>query len=193
MKRLLIVGMVLAVASLAFAGGNPDVQIYVSFDQTGAGGLEHSFTMTPGEPFNAYICVTGLDMGFTGVSFALTDPDAENPDMFLIQSFVNDLDISVGDFATGISLASQTCRTEEVVVVAHFVLFPLTAGDLCIEIKDYPAFPRWVVDCTQPNGLVDFYCVLEHGTIGAGTCPDGDCEIVPVEDATWGSIKALYR
>jgi hypothetical protein len=50
-----------------------------------------------------------------------------------------------------------------------------------------------VVDCTQPYGEVDFYCVLAHGTIGAGTCPDGDCEIVPVEDATWGGIKALYR
>ncbi len=193
MKRLLIVGMVLAVASLAFAGGNPDVQIYVSFDQSGAGGLEHSYTMTPGEPFNAYICVTELDMGLTGVSFALTDPDAENPGMFLIQSFVNDLDVAVGDFDTGISLASQTCRTEEVVVVAHFVLFPLTAGDFCIEIKDYPAFPRWVVDCTTPDGLVDFYCVLSHGTVGAGVCPEGDCEINPVEDATWGNIKALYR
>jgi hypothetical protein len=192
MKRLLIVGMVLAVASLAFAGGNPDVQIYVSFDQSGAGGLEHSYTMTPGEPFNAYICVTELDMGLTGVSFALTDPDAENPGMFLIQSFVNDLDVAVGDFDTGISLASQTCRTEEVVVVAHFVLFPLTAGDFCIEIKDYPAFPRWVVDCTQPDGLVDFYCVFQNGTIGAGVCPVGDCPD-PVEDSTWGGIKALYR
>ena len=185
----------LALAALcmpAFAGGNPDIEIYISFDQTGNGAKEHYYTMTPSEPFNAYVCVTGLDMGFTGVSFALTDPDAENPDMFLIQSFENDLDIAVGDFATGISVASQTCRTEEIVVVAHLVLFPLTAGDFCIEIKDYPAFPRWVVDCTQPNGLVDFYCVFQNGTIGGGTCPVGDCPD-PVEDSTWGGIKALYR
>jgi hypothetical protein len=66
-------------------------------------------------------------------------------------------------------------------------------GDCCVNILDDPAFPRWVVDCTLPNGLVDFYCVLENGTIGAADCLEGDCDIVPVEDATWGGIKALYR
>ena len=192
MKRLLIVGMVLAVASVAFAGGNPDVQIYMSFDQTGAGGLEHTYTMTPMAVFNAYVCATNLGTGITGVSFAMSDPSTENPGMFIVQSFVNDLDVAVGDPFTGISVASQTCRTEEVVVLAHLVLFPSMAGDLCIEISDYPAFPRWVVDCTLPNGLVDFYCVLANGTIGEATCAPGDCGS-PVEDATWGGIKALYR
>ena len=188
MKYVLIAIAVAALCAPAFAGGNPDIQIYVSFDQTGAGALEHTYTMTPSTVFNAYVCVMNVDMGITGVSFRLNDPMTENPGMFIVQSFVNDLDISVGDPFTGISVASQTCRTEEVVVLAHLVLFPSMAGDLCIEISDYPAFPKWVVDCTQPNGLVDFYSILAHGAIGAGECPD-----TPVEDFTWGSIKALYR
>ena len=194
MKRLLVVGMVLAVASLAFAGGNPEVQIYISFDQTGAGALEHSYTMVPGTFFNAYVCVTGLDMGFTGVSFALTDLNTENPGMFAFPPvFSTPFETQAGNVYTGISVATGTCRTEEVVIVGQLSMLPSTAGDVCLEIKDYPAFPRWVVDCHQPYGEVDFYCVLQHGTLGGGPCPDGDCEINPVEDATWGSIKALYK
>ena len=35
MKRFLIAFVVLAVAGTAFAGGNPSVECYVSFDQSG--------------------------------------------------------------------------------------------------------------------------------------------------------------
>ena len=194
MKRMLIVGMVLAVASMAFAGGNPNVQIYISFDQENPGALVHEYTMVPYTYFSAYICVTELDMGFTGVSFALTNVDSLYPGMFQFPPvFSTPFETQVGNVYTGISVATGTCRDEEVVIAGELGMFPVVAGDICIEIKDYPAFPRWVVDCTQPYGEVDFYCVLAHGTIGAGPCPDGDCEINPVEDATWGSIKALYK
>ena len=186
--------MVAALCVPAFAGGNPDVQIYISFDQTGAGAPVHQYTMVPYTYFSAYICVTELDMGFTGVSFALTDLDTENPGMFAFPPvFSTPFETQAGNVYTGISVATGTCRTEEVVIVGQLSMLPNVAGDVCLEIKDYPAFPRWVVDCTLPYGEVDFYCVLAHGTLGGGNCPDGDCEIVPVEDATWGSIKALYR
>jgi hypothetical protein len=186
----------LALAALcvpAFAAGNPDVQIYISFDQTGAGAREHYYTMVPYTYFSAFVCVTGLDMGFTGVSFALTDVHTENPGMFQFAPvFSTPFEVQVGDVYTGISVATGTCRTEEVVVVGELGMFPVMEGDICIEIKDYPAFPRWVVDCHQPYGEVDFYCVFQNGTIGAGVCPVGDCPD-PVEDTTWGGIKALYR
>ena len=184
MKRLLIVGMVLAMASLAFAGGNPDVQAYVSFDQSGDGGLEHSYTMTQYMGFNAYFCFSDLDMGLTVVSFMINNPIAECPGLFGSQSFTNLLDIIVGDPYTGMSLASTTCRPGPVVVVGYLNLFPIAVGDCSVMILDDPDFPRWVVDCTTPNGEVDFYTVLSHGYIG---------EASPVEDSSWGSIKALYR
>ena len=193
MRSILAFLMVAALCVPAFAGGNPDVQMYISFDQSGAGGLVHNYTMTPMVAFDAYVCVTELDIGLTGVSFALTDVLNDYPGMFAVAAFTNLLDVPIGDVFTGISLASSTCRTEEVVVVGSLFLFPSVAGDLCLELKDHPDFPRWVVDCTEPDEELDFYCVLAHGTIGAGVCPDGDCEIVPVEDSTWGSIKALYR
>jgi hypothetical protein len=192
MKRLLIVAMVLAIASVAFAGGNPNVKAYVSFDQTGGGAAVHQYAMTQYVGFNAYFVFSDLDQGLTTVVFRINNPQVECPGLFASQSFTNLLDIIVGDPYTGMSLASSTCRTGPVEVVGYLNLFPVAVGDCCVLILDDPSFPRWVVDCTLPNGLVDFYCVLENGTIGAGPCEPGDCG-TPVEGSTWGGIKALYR
>ena len=191
MKYVLTVLALAALCVPAFAGGNPNVRCYISFDQSGEGGLVHSIVMTPMVPFNAYICITGLDQGFTGVSFMLTDVLNDYPGMFAVASFTNLLDVPIGDVFTGISVAASTCRTEDVVVVGSLFLFPSTTGDFCLELKDHPSFPRWVIDCADPADL-DFYCIEAHGTIGAGVCPESECDS-PVKDATWGSIKALYR
>ena len=192
MRTILALLMVVALCVPAFAGGNPNVKVFVSFDQTGAGDLVHQYDMTMYTGFNAYFCFTDLDMGLTTVVFRINNPTAECPGLFASQSFTNLLDIIVGDPYTGMSLASSTCRTGDVVVVGYLNLFPIAVGDCCVTILDDPSFPRWVVDCGQPNGEVDFYCVLENGTIGAADCVPGDCGS-PVEDATWGGIKALYR
>jgi len=192
MKRLLIVGMVLAVASLAFAGGNPDVKCYVSFDQEGNGLPIHQHEMVQYVGFNAYICFTDLDMGLTTVSFRLNNPQVEYPGLFASQSFTNLLDIIVGDPFTGMSLASTTCRSEDVVVVGYLNLFPVAVGDACVNILDDPDFPRSVVDGTQQNGEVDLYCVLQNGSIDGGVPISGDCDS-PITESTWGAIKALYH
>jgi len=183
--------MVLAIAGMAFAGGNPSVKTYVSFDQTGAGDLVHEYDMVQYVGFNAYFCFTDLDMGITTVVFRINNPQAECPGLFASQSFTNLLDIIIGDPYTGMSLASTTCRPGPVVVVGYLNLFPIAEGDCCVTILDDPDFPRWVVDCGDPAD-VDFYCVVENGTIGMAECLPGDCPDA-VEDATWGGIKALYR
>jgi len=195
MKRLLVVAMVLAVASIALAGGNPNIKCYVSFDQTGAGAEVHQYDYMQYVGFNAYFCFTDMDMGLTTVSFMINNPQVDCPGMFASQSFTNLLDIIVGSPYTGMSLASSTCRDSEVVVVGYLNLFPIAAagGSCCVNILDDPNFPRWVVDCTTPNGLVDYYCVLSNGTIGTAECVPGDCGASPVEDTTWGGIKSLYR
>ena len=181
MRTILALLMVVALCVPAFAGGNPDVQCYVSFDQTGAGDVVHNYDMTMYVGFNAYFCFTELDSGITTVVFRINNPQVECAGLFASQSFTNLMDIIIGDPYTGMSLASTACRPGPVVV-----------GDCCVNILDDPDFPRWVVDCEDPPEA-DFYCVLENGTIGLGDCPEGDCEINPVEDATWGGIKALYR
>jgi hypothetical protein len=193
MKRILIVAMVLAIASMAFAGGNPNVKCYVSFDQTGAGAPIHEHVMTQYVGFNAYFVFTDLEQGLTTVSFMINNPSADFPGLFASQAFTNLLDIIVGDPYAGMSLASSTCRVGPTEVVGYLNLFPIAVGDACVLILDDPSFPRWVVDCTVPNGEVDYYCVEAHGTIGGGLCEPGDCGASPVEDATWGGIKAMYR
>ena len=51
---------------------------------------------------------------------------------------------------------------------------------------------QWVYDCEYAQGS-DEWCVLSHASFNGGACPDGDCSPVPVESASWGGIKAMYR
>ena len=190
MKRLLVVGMVMLVAVTAFAGGNPNVKAYIDFDPPNR---LHAYTPAPFETFNAYICFGDLDMGLTSASFAIADPGVACPGVFAPPSFTNTLpgDLAIGNIFTGITLSSTGCEPPPDVCVGYLTLFYI-GGDCCIEILDHPDYPRWVTDCNDP-AQVDFYCVLSHGTVGAGVCPEGDCEVNPVEDSSWAGIKALYR
>ncbi len=192
MRYVLIAIAVVALCAPAFAGGNPDVRCYVSFDQSGAGAPVHEYTMTQYVGFDAYFCFTGLDMGLTVVTFRINNPMTEYPGLFASQSFTSLLPVMVGDPFLGMSLAATECQTDEIVLVGFLNLFPTAVGPACVEILEDPDFPLWVVDCTQPNGLVDFYCVLQNGAIDGADCLGGDCPD-PVEASTWGGIKALYR
>jgi len=186
MRILLALVMVAALVVPAFAGGNPDVKAYISFDQTGAGGLIHEYTMTQYVGFNAYFCLTDLDLGMDVVSFMLSDPMVMFPALFASESFTNLLpgDLAIGAWNTGITIASTECMSTNPVVVGYLNLFPIAVGEAWISILDHPDYPGWVVDCALPNGEVDFFTVLSDGSINGGS---------PVEDATWGSIKALYK
>jgi hypothetical protein len=190
MKRLLIVGAIMLVAVTAFAGGNPDVKGYISFD---AGNQVFEVSPAPYATVNAYICFTDLAMGLTSASFMITDVAAVCPGVFAPPSFVNLLpgDLAIGNVFTGITVASTGCEAPPTVCVGYVSLFYL-GGECCVELLDHPEYPRWVTDCNDPADI-DFYCVLSHGSVGGATCPDGDCEINAVEDATWGGIKSLYR
>ncbi len=202
MKYIGSVVLILALTVSAFAGGNPDVQMYISFDQSGLGGCggqHHYHTTTPYGYFGGYLCVTEIGTGFTSVSFAVTDVNSLfPPETFeFAPTFTPTpgmFNTAVGDAFTGITLASGDCITGDPVIIGSMAFLPKTVVDFCLEIKNYPAFPRWVTDCTEPIALVDYYCVLQNGTVGAPDpiCPYGDCPN-PVEDATWGNIKALYR
>ena len=190
MKRLLIVGIVMLVAVSAIAGGNPDVKAYIDFEPPNR---VHAFVPAPYQTFDAFVCFGDLDMGLTSASFALTDPLVACPGSFAPPSFTNLLpgDLAIGNVYTGITLSSTGCEVGPDVCVGKLTLFYL-GGACCIEILDHPDYPRWVTDCNDP-AQVDYYCVLSHGSIGGADCPEGDCVINPVEDATWGGIKALYR
>ena len=187
MKRMLLAVLVLAIAIPAFAGGNPYITAYVTFD----GGAEvprvDPAAYTSGDVF---ICLKQIDAGFTTVSFAVTvDEGVSAPASW---SSLLPGGLAIGDWGTGITLSSTECMMGEYVCIASGALFYL-GGPGTVSIIDHPDYPRWVVDC---NDEVDFYCLANNGGVLMDAPPTGeDCgePVSPVEESTWGGIKALYR
>ena len=190
MRALIVIAMVAAFVLPATAGSNPDCQVCIDFSGTATSWSNVQSRIAPDlyEPFDAYICIYGIN-AFSGISFT----GYVTPGMSSNTWFTNLLpgSISIGAWDVGISMASTECHTERFVYLAKLdLIYTGTPGD--VMILDHPDYPRWVVDCHEPYPELDFYCVEAHGTIGAGVCPESECD-EPVEDATWGSIKALYR
>jgi hypothetical protein len=195
MKNLLAILVIAALATTAMAGDNPQVYAYISFDPAGA---EDVNAVMPAQytTVNAYVCL-GCVNGMTTLSFRLNNALAECPGVMATEQFTNLLpgNLGIGDAFTapGLTVASTECMTMDPVIVGYASYFYL-GGACCIQIVDHADYPRWVVDCNEP-GLVDFYCLKGHGSVGGAVCPSGeDCPCgSPVEDATWGGIKSLYR
>jgi hypothetical protein len=184
--RIAMVILALSVASIAFAGGNPDVTCYIDFDPPNQ---VHYIEPAAYTSVDAYVCFTGIDMGLTSASFRLTDVTTACPGVSAPPSFTNDLDLAIGNYLTGITVTSTTCLPGPDVCVGHLSLFYL-GGSCCIEILDHPDYPRWITDCNSP-AQVDFYGIMAGG--GGAIATSNPCPVVPVEESTWGSVKALYR
>jgi hypothetical protein len=91
-------------------------------------------------------------------------------------------------------MASTECLTDRLIYVARLDLFYLgTPGD--IMFLYHPEWPGWAVDCAEPTPEYDVYCVWMHGGVGKPALEgdEGCYPVVPVEDTTWGAIKAIYR
>ena len=203
MKTLLAILVVAAMAVTATAGLNPQVYAYISFDPAGDP-EQHTVTPAMFTTVDAYICLGCVDGGMTVASFGLNNVLAEYPGVCGTQAFVNLLPggLAIGDpFVGGVTVASTECMATETVIIGYASYFYMGNGptDACVKIVDHAEYPRWVVDCQEPC-VEDLYCLQGHGTIvgpaGGIACTDGleDCPCgSPVEDATWGGIKALYR
>jgi len=190
MKRLLVAALVLAFAvpALAQDGLNPQVRMYIDFAPPD---YVHAVDPAIYTSVPAYVMADCLGEGFTTVSFML----AVTPGMTSPPAFTSLLPggLAIGAWDTGITLASTECMTVEPVQIGKLDLFYLgTPG--CVELLDHPDYPRWVVDCQEP-GVVNYYCLLAHGSVGGFECPEGeDCPCgSPVQDSSWSNIKALYR
>ena len=196
MKQLLAMCLVLVFAVTAFAGNSPQVYAYISFDPAGDE-LQNAVMPTPYTTVDAYFCLGCIEGGMTVISFGLNNVMADCPGVMGTQAFVNLLPggLMIGDPFDGIgaTIAATECMPMDPVIVGYGTYFYL-GGECCIEIVDHAQYPRWVVDCQTP-GVADFYCMAGHGSVGGAVCPEGEnCPCgTPVEDATWGGIKALYR
>ena len=196
MKTLLAILVIAALAVTATAGMNPQVYGYISFDPAGDEAM-NAVAPAAYTTVNAYFCLGCVEGGMTVVSFRLNNAMADCPGVMATQSFVNLMPggLAIGDAFSepGITIASTECMTMDPVIVGYGTYFYL-GGACCIELLDHVDYPRWVVDCQEP-GVVDFYCVAGHGSVGGAVSPEPEvCPCgSPVEDATWGGIKALYR
>lgn len=175
--RLAIVFVALVVlVSGAWAGDNPDVSAFISFQQNWR--LQHTHPL-PGSTVHAYVTFSGIDGGVTGVTFRLTDVMAEYPGVFSSCEFrlLDVADISIGDPYTGVWVALDGCEFPpygDALSVAELRL-EYVGGEACIQLLDHPEYPRWVCDCNDP-GQFDYYYVEAHGTVGGENmwCPPGD-------------------
>jgi hypothetical protein len=189
MMRIAIVSVLVVVVGAGMALANPIIaeNIYIDFDPPN---YEHRIDPVPYTPFDAYIMVeTFFDgPGFTAISFGLSlTPGMSSSTVFeiLLPGYV-----VVGQYETGITITSTDCITADMqpmpIAVLH-CLYTGLPGD--IEVTYHPDYPGWIVLC---DDSLQVFCVLSHG--GVGKAPlGGDCGGNPVEDVSWGAIKALYR
>jgi len=216
MKYVLIALALAALCVPAFAqeGNNPGVKIFVHMTDGGTpviptdnATVVNDFNPAPYSTVHAYLGLTDLSTGFTVISFKLNDAVTDCPGVIATQAFVNLLPgnlaignpfgdlVEPGSSNDGVTIASTDCMPAPFQVFGYGSYYYL-GGECGIEILDHGKveWARWVVDCQDP-GVVNLYCVWLNGAVGGAIPPAGDpdCDPTPVEDATWGSIKALYR
>lgn len=189
LKTAMVVVLCLTTAVVAAANPSPSENFYISFDP--AGSRMHEIDPTPNTTVSAYVVADLSDYGvngFTTASFRLSDPREDFPGAFTAATFVNLLDLAVGDWDEGITVASVECMSWPV-VIGRLDCFYL-GGPASICILDHPDYPHWITDCNDP-GQLWFYEETVSGRIAGG---DGICDqAAPVEDVTWSVIKAMYR
>ena len=114
------------------------------------------------------------------------------PDVEPTFETLHQLSIWEGDWRQGVTVAFGECiDVLQPVPIARFSFF-YTGGAHDVLILDHPDYPRWLLDCSDPPQIMS-YCVLTHGSVGKMNPVWGDCEVNPVEERSWGSIKSMYR
>jgi hypothetical protein len=202
MKRLLIALAIMAIATTAFAGANPDIRIYLDVDPNNMVGEIHPLAS---ETFDVYVCLDcfGDDpvaSGTRGTAF------------FLVRTFQG-FKLSQTSLLGGLDFGDAEVDPGWTLAAGADCVYPDADGVVCVGVIQYlylgvpgtldilphgqvePGTGREVLDC---DFLSDYYCVA--GNLGVSVPPnppEPDCDCPengnPVEDSSWGGIKALYR
>ena len=198
MKRVLTALMIMAIAVPAFAVQNPDIRIYLDATNPPTGVAEVHPELN--EFFDVFVVLdcfgpnggtrgVGLlfDRTFAGVKISQTN--------FLGGLSLGDVE-DAGPQGGWAIVAGVDCVYPDVndLVVAGAVNYLYLGAPGTITVLPNPVSGREVLDC---DDLADYFCVAAHFGVSMPPPdpePDCDCEPPnPVEDATWGSIKGLYR
>jgi hypothetical protein len=198
MKALLAVLMMAAVAATAFAGTNPDIRIALDADPPFG---VHEISPGAGTTFNVYVVLDcfGEGGGTRGTAFLLVRTFSG---FKLSQtSQLGGLDFGDAETDPGWTLASGAdCVYPDVdgIVIVGVIQYLYQGAPGTLDLLPHglvePGTGREALDCDFAS---DFYCI--YANLGVAMPPnpgDEDClcePASPVENATWGEIKALYR
>ena len=181
MKKALLLTLVLMVsATKAFAQGG-SVGMFADM-----GGTDCNLTdAAPG--LASYFAVHVYHAGATACQFSAPMPACMIGATYLSDTAV--FGVTIGNSQTGVAIGYGTCQGAP----THVLTINYFAGGATTACCRYPVLPDpnvvsgliEVVDCT--NALIS-------ATGGMGIInPDQTCFCdVPVEDSTWGQVKALY-
>jgi hypothetical protein len=197
MKRLLIALAIMAVATTAFAGGNPDVRIYLDVMPNQ---MVHEIHPNASETFDVYVCLDcfGDDpilSGTRGTAFLLirTFQGFKLSQIALLGG----LDFGDAEIDGWTIAAGADCVYPDIdgVVCVGVIQYLYLGVPGTLDLAPHPGTGREVLDCDFQS---DFYCI--YANLGVSVPPnpgEPDCDCPengnPVEDSTWGGIKALYR
>jgi len=193
---MLLSALVVLLTAPAMAGENPDIQIYLEADPPN---FIHEVHPEPSATFDVYVCLTcfGPDGGTRGTAFLLTRTFGG---FKLSQtSTMGGLDFGDAETDPGWTLAAGAdCvypdAADVVVVGVLQYLYTGPAGTLDILPHGLvePGTGREVLDCNFDS---DFYCIRAH--LGVSAPPNAgegcECPSNPVNETTWGRLKAMYR
>jgi hypothetical protein len=181
---MLLVVVLLSVSSLAFAQYNPgSLDVYSDVGQTSCNFTDAGF-------LSVFIFHTHTD-GATAARFALELPESGTytllGDLWQFQTII-------GNTRDGVSIGYGNCvgQTSDVYLgqANYATAGPSAACGLITVVPDPTATSGLVefVDCAAPAEFA-YISVGGQGRVNSdGTC---DCT-VPVQETTWGGIKALY-
>jgi hypothetical protein len=215
MRNVLIALIVLALAVPAFATQNPWVGLYLYTTSSGIGGTNWKASPGAGSNTSVYVCFDRfgpMGLGDGGMYAAqwlfheVPGPDYMNTTNQFVG--VGGLTIGTPGIAPGCAMTVGPTpvypNANGIIVLARIRYETPDAGAArggYIEVLPYSAGDGGVV--ADANNMLDDWCVHSiaanglSGHFGWDAPPtiDGDCPPIttPVEEASWGSIKALYR
>lgn len=191
MKYLLIAFVVLAAALTARADQNPNIRIYLDAEPPG---YVHQICPDEGTEFRVWICLDCLDGGTRGARFWC--PKTFGGTRVGEMHFLGGLALGYVEDSWGgwMVVAGVDCvfPDENGIVVVASLTYLYTGPPGTLDVAPCGAEPRATIDC---DNLYDWFCVA--GNLGVCAPPnpgeDGCSCVNPVEEMSWGGIKALFR
>ena len=179
MKKVLLMTLsVICVSGLAYGQDVGSIDIFADPGLTSC-----NITTPPAGVFSAYIAHTHVGDGATAVQFKLDTP----PTMINVGE-IPSFQLTIGSTTTGVSISYSACKTGTFqILLVNYVPGGVTPPCSWISVVPDPSDPGiQFADCSSNT-------VYLPSAGQARVNPDGTCSCtVPVNETTWGGIKALY-